>query len=42
MLVVGDKEAEASAVAVRSRDRGDLGPVPVSRFLEQALAEIGA
>ena len=33
MLVVGDKEAEAGAVAVRSRDLGDLGPVPVAEFL---------
>jgi threonyl-tRNA synthetase len=40
MLVVGDKEAEAGAVAVRSRDRGDLGPVPVAEFLRQARAEL--
>ena len=40
MLVVGDKEAEAGAVAVRSRDRGDLGPTPVAQFIEQALAEL--
>jgi threonyl-tRNA synthetase len=40
MLVVGDKEAAAEAVAVRSRDRGDLGPVPVEEFLAQARAEL--
>jgi threonyl-tRNA synthetase len=40
MLVVGDKEAAAEAVAVRSRDRGDLGPLPLSQFLLQALAEM--
>jgi threonyl-tRNA synthetase len=40
MLVVGDKEAAADAVAVRSRDRGDLGPVPVAEFMAQARAEL--
>src|SRR5205085_754928 len=40
MLVVGDKEAAAEAVAVRSRDRGDLGPIPVSQFLAQARSEL--
>ena len=34
MLVVGDREAEASAVAVRSRDGGDLGAMPLAGFLE--------
>jgi threonyl-tRNA synthetase len=33
MLVVGDKEAAAEAVAVRSRDQGDLGPVPLAEFM---------
>jgi threonyl-tRNA synthetase len=40
MLIVGDKEAEAGAVAVRSRDRGDLGPLPLEQFLAQATAEL--
>jgi threonyl-tRNA synthetase len=40
MLVVGDKEAGAGEVAVRSRARGDLGPVPLDRFLADALAEV--
>lgn len=40
MLVVGDKEAAAGAVAVRSRDRGDLGPQPVEQFLAQAQEEL--
>ena len=40
MLVVGDKEAAAAAVAVRSRDRGDLGPTPVAEFIRQAQAEL--
>jgi threonyl-tRNA synthetase len=33
MLVVGDREAEQDAVAVRHRDQGDLGPEPVEEFL---------
>jgi threonyl-tRNA synthetase len=40
MLIVGDKEAAADAVAVRSRDRGDLGPLPLAEFLAQAQAEL--
>jgi hypothetical protein len=27
-------------VAVRSRDRGDLGPLPLTQFSQQALAEM--
>ncbi|MGV3723652.1 MAG: threonine--tRNA ligase [Actinomycetota bacterium] len=42
MLIVGDKEAAAEAVAVRSRDRGDLGPIPVTDFLAQAQSELTA
>ncbi len=40
MLIVGDREAATDAVAVRSRDRGDLGPVPVRSFIEQAREEL--
>ena len=40
MLVVGDKEAASEAVAVRSRDRGDLGALPLEQFLGQAHAEL--
>jgi threonyl-tRNA synthetase len=40
MLVVGDKEASAGTVAVRSRDAGDLGPRPVEELLQQARAEL--
>jgi threonyl-tRNA synthetase len=42
MLVVGDREAAEGAVAVRSRAKGDLGPRPVSQFVADALAEVGA
>jgi threonyl-tRNA synthetase len=40
MLVVGDKEAEAGAVAVRSRDDGNLGPLPLAEFLSRAQDEL--
>jgi len=40
MLVVGDKEAEAEAVAVRLRSGEDLGLLPVSQFLLRALDEV--
>ena len=33
MLVVGDREQEANAVAVRHRDGEDLGPMPLEDFL---------
>jgi threonyl-tRNA synthetase len=35
MLVVGDREAEAGAVAVRHRKRGDLGAKPLSEFIPE-------
>jgi threonyl-tRNA synthetase len=39
MLVVGAKEAEARAVAVRSRERGDEGAVPLEDFVSRIKAE---
>ncbi len=39
MLVVGDREAEAGAVAVRQRDGQDLGAVPLPEFLERLKQE---
>jgi len=35
MLVIGAKEAEAQKIAVRSRDKGDLGVLTVDEFLNQ-------
>ena len=32
MLVVGDREQEAGAVAVRSHDEGELGAMPLAEF----------
>ena len=40
MLVVGDKEIEENAVAVRSRKEGDLGQVNQAEFLEKMKEEI--
>jgi len=35
VLVVGDKEAEANAVSVRTRGRGDQGSVPLDAFVSK-------
>ena len=40
MLVVGDKEAESSTVAVRSRSAGDLGSMELGEFLRKIKEEI--
>ncbi len=40
MLVVGDKEVEAGAVAVRSRKNGDMGAMPADEFISKLLLEI--
>jgi threonyl-tRNA synthetase len=42
MLVLGDREAEAGAVAVRSHEQGDLGQMSVEEFAERVTAEAGA
>ena len=39
MCVVGAKEAEAKAVGVRSRDRGELGAMPLDQFADLVLTE---
>ena len=39
-LILGGKEAEAGAVSVRSRARGDEGVMPFAQFAEQVQAEI--
>ncbi len=40
MLVVGDKEVEAQAVAVRLRSGQDLGSMALSAFLSRAMDEV--
>jgi threonyl-tRNA synthetase len=39
MLVVGDREAEQRAVALRRHREGDQGTVPLSEAVERLLAE---
>ncbi|MGZ5342437.1 MAG: His/Gly/Thr/Pro-type tRNA ligase C-terminal domain-containing protein, partial [Solirubrobacterales bacterium] len=39
MLVVGDAEADAGKVAVRSHEQGDLGKLAVSEFSQQLRVE---
>jgi len=39
MLVVGDREQNTGAVSPRSRDEGDLGPMPLEVFLARLEAE---
>lgn len=40
MLVVGDKEVEQNAVAVRSRKDGDIGTMGVDEFLAKAVTQV--
>lgn len=40
MLVIGPKEAEAGAVAVRDRIEGDLGSMPFAQALAKLLTEV--
>jgi len=39
-LVLGGKEAEAKAVSVRSRAKGDEGVIPFAQYLERLVGEI--
>ncbi len=41
MLVVGDREEETGAVAVRSHSDGDLGEMPIAEFAARVRAETG-
>ena len=40
MLVVGDREEEAGAVAVRTRTGGNLGARPVDAFIDNIVEEV--
>ena len=40
MLVIGDKEQEAGAVAVRLRNGTDLGPLPLAELRDRMLDEV--
>jgi len=37
VLVMGDKEAEANAVSVRTRGKGDQGSIPLADFLTRSI-----
>lgn len=39
LCVIGGKEEEAGTLGVRSRDRGELGAIPVAQFIETLVAE---
>jgi threonyl-tRNA synthetase len=41
MLVIGDREAEESTVAVRRHGEGDEGTVPLADFVERLSGEVG-
>ena len=40
LLIVGDKEITADAVGVRQRGKGDLGQMPVDKFIQKINGEI--
>ena len=40
MLIVGDKDIENNAVAVRSRSEGDLGSKSIDEFIKDLSEEI--
>ena len=40
MLIVGDKDIEASTVGLRSREEGDLGAMSFAKFLERIEKEL--
>jgi threonyl-tRNA synthetase len=42
MLIVGDREQAAGAIAVRTRSGEDLGAIAVDDFIARAQAEIAA
>ena len=42
MLVIGEREAESGAVAVRHREDGDRGALPLEDFIELVRDEISS
>ena len=40
MLIVGEKEMKSKSIAVRDREKGDLGAMKVEKFLEKIQKEI--
>ncbi len=42
MLIVGGKDADAGTVSVRHRTEGDIGSIPLDRFIELLRAEVAS
>ena len=42
MLVVGEKEASEGLVAVRRRDKGDMGAIPADEFIATVIGDIAS
>lgn len=40
MLIIGDREVETESVAVRQREAGDLGPMPLDDFIARLKSEL--
>jgi threonyl-tRNA synthetase len=40
MLIVGDKECNANVVSVRQHKKGDIGVMPLDKFVDKILDEI--
>ena len=40
LLIVGDREQQASTVSVRSREKGDKGAMPLQQFAEEIRTEL--
>ena len=40
MLVVGDKEMKTKSIRIREREKGDVGVIKLSKFLEKVKKEI--
>ena len=40
MLVIGSKEVEENIVAIRSREKGDIGTMKIDEFIQKILKEI--
>ena len=40
MLIIGDKEMENDAIAIRSRKEGDLGQMTVDSFINKIINEV--
>jgi threonyl-tRNA synthetase len=40
MLIIGQREADSNAIAVRQRDQQDLGAMPVDEFIKQIKEQI--